>query len=227
MESRVKAARAIEAGMVRVDDAVADKPGALYKPEAEIQLLEDPSMFVSRGGDKLKAALDHFRLNVEGKNAMDIGASTGGFTDCLLKHGADNVLAVDVGYGLIHETLRQDARVHLLERQNARYLEPKQIPFKIDLVTIDVSFISLRIILARLFEILPKFVEYLTLVKPQFEAGKKEVPKSGVIKDPSIHKRVLTEISDYIIEQGHNIIGSMQSPIRGAKGNIEFFLYFR
>ncbi|RLC56795.1 MAG: TlyA family rRNA (cytidine-2'-O)-methyltransferase, partial [Chloroflexota bacterium] len=192
-ESRTQAQRLIRAGLVRVAGQVADKPGTQVATNAAITLQARPR-FVSRGGEKLEAALVRFGLDVRGWVAADVGASTGGFTDCLLQHGARRVYAIDVGYGQLDWRLRNDPRVVVMERTNARYLE--SLPEPVDLVTVDVSFISLGLILPMAVRWLKPGGQVVALIKPQFEAGRREVGKGGVVRDPQVHRRVLERVLD-------------------------------
>lgn len=194
--------------------------------DAGIRLLRPRLPFVSRGGLKLEAALDGFRVDVEGRVALDVGASTGGFTDCLLQRGASRVIAVDVGYGQLHPKLRADPRVVVMERCNARYLEPEDLAETPDLATIDVSFISLRIILPVVVRLLAVPKEVIALVKPQFEVGRTQVGKGGVVKDPSLHEQVLLRVSGLGKELGLQVSPPFPCPILGPKGNQEYFLRF-
>ncbi|MDY6874620.1 MAG: TlyA family RNA methyltransferase [Chloroflexota bacterium] len=232
-ESRAQAQRLIRAGLVRVVGQVADKPGTQVATNVEITLQACPR-FVSRGGDKLEAALVRFGLDVTGMVAADVGASTGGFTDCLLQHGACRVYAIDVGYGQLAWRLRNDRRVVVMERTNARYLE--DLPEPVDMVTADVSFISLGLIL-------PMVVRWFTssssppveggkgrvvaLIKPQFEAGRREVGKGGVVRDLEVHRRVLERVLSIAAELGLVLCGLMPSPLRGPAGNVEFLAWWR
>jgi len=208
------------AGAVVVDGQVATKPGFLVDEGLAITILEPPP-YVSRGGVKLEYALEHFQLDVDSKVVADIGASTGGFTDCLLKRGANRVYAIDVGYGQLDYRLRQDPRVVVLERVNARY--PISLPEKIDLATIDVSFISLEKVIPSVTKLVKDGGCLLVLVKPQFEAKKREVGKRGVIKQPMVHARVLGRFVAWVIAQRFRLGGLVASPILGASGNKEFF----
>jgi len=224
--SRSQAQGVIRAGKVLVDGVLVDKPGTLVPEKAKIELRSSPS-YVSRGGLKLEWALGSLGIDVHGKAAIDIGASTGGFTDCLLQHGARRVYAVDVGYGQLDWRLRQDGRVVLLERVNARYLKVADVGERVDLATIDVSFISLKLILPPLLPIVKEGGDLLPLVKPQFEAGKAKV-RRGVVRDPAVHLEVLEEISRFVREELRiSLLGATFSPIKGPKGNIEFFLHLR
>jgi 23S rRNA (cytidine1920-2'-O)/16S rRNA (cytidine1409-2'-O)-methyltransferase len=219
-ESRNQAQRLIRAGLVRVAGQVSDKPGTRMVTDAEITLQARPR-FVGRGGEKLEAALVRFELDVAGVVAADVGASTGGFTDCLLQHGARRVYAIDVGYGQLAWRLRNDPRVVVMERTNARYLE--SLPEQADLVTADVSFISLRLILSTAVRWLsPSGGGVIALIKPQFEAGRREVGKGGVVRDPAVHRRVLEQMLGTAAELGLALRGLMVSPLRGPAGNVEF-----
>jgi len=226
-ETRERARALIMAGAVEVEGKPADKPGRTYPLAASITVREDPNPYVSRGGLKLEGALEHFRVDVMGRVAVDVGSSTGGFTDCLLQRGALQVYAVDVGYGQLHYRLRRDPRVRIMERVNIRYLDPNRLDPVPDLATVDVSFISLRIVLPVVERLLGPPKEILALVKPQFEVGPKEVGKGGVVRDPRLHQRVLEEISGVGRELGLGVAAPFASPILGAKGNQEFFLHFR
>lgn len=222
--SRTKAQALILAGQVRVDGVLVDKPATLISEAANIEILAPPR-YVSRGGEKLAFALSAFAIDPRGKICLDIGASTGGFTDCLLQHGATRVYAVDVGRGQLHWKLRQDPRVVLKEGLNARYLRFEDIGEEVDLVTIDVSFISLRLILPRLSGLVRPEGAVIPLVKPQFEAGREKV-RAGVIRDPKIHREVLERIIDFVEKDlGWSVVDAVASPLLGPKGNREFFLH--
>lgn len=223
-ESRAKAQALIMAGEVSVGGQVVTKSGALVAEDAVITIAQPPS-FVSRGGLKLDYALDQFCLDVSGKVAADIGASTGGFTDCLLKRGASRVYAVDVGYGQLEYRLRQDKRVVVMERVNARY--PINIPEKVDLATIDVSFISVEKVIPSVSRVVKADGYLVVLIKPQFEARREEVGKGGVIKQPEIHALVLGRFIVWAVTQGYRLAGLVASPILGAGGNREFFVLLR
>lgn len=224
-ESRTKAQVLIRAGYVFVDGARRDKPGTLVPEEAKIELKTGPR-YVSRGGEKLEAALRAFGVDPTGKVCLDIGASTGGFTDCLLQHGARRVYAVDVGKGLLHWKLRNDPRVVVREGINARYLEPEHIGEPIDLVAVDVSFISLRLILPSLMGIVKPEGEIIVLVKPQFEAGRDKVGKGGVVRDPAVHREVLENLYRFVTDGlGWTVASAIRSPLLGPAGNVEFFFH--
>lgn len=231
-ESRAKAQALIMAGQVRVADQVALKSGASVDSDSIVTVDSGPR-FVSRGGEKLDAALEAFNIDVNGLACADVGASTGGFTDCLLQHGAAKVYAIDVGKGILHWKLRNDPRVVVMEETNARYVE--SLPERVDLVTIDASFISLKILLPvvrRWFSPsplapLPKGEgDIIALIKPQFEAGKKDVSRGdGVIRDPEIHKQVLLDVLTFAQHEGFRICGLVKSPLLGPKGNVEFLAW--
>ncbi len=224
--SRSAAQRLIMEGKVRVDDQVVLKPSHQIRGLELITVAESPK-YVSRGGEKLEGAINAFKLDVHGLVCADVGASTGGFTDCLLQNGAAKVFAIDVGYGILHWKLRTDPRVISMERQNARYV--MSLPEHLNLVTIDASFISLD----KLLPVIRNWYgensgELVALIKPQFEAGRKEVNRgSGVISDPNVHQRVVIEILTTAKTLGYEPLGIIQSPIKGPKGNIEFLAYFR
>ncbi|MFE8600006.1 TlyA family RNA methyltransferase [Archangium violaceum] len=223
-ESRTKAQALILAGQVVVADQRVDKPGALVPVEAELRLKGEVLPYVSRGGLKLKAAMDRFGLDVRGKVAADIGASTGGFTDCLLQEGATHVHAIDVGYGQLHEKLRTDARVRSRERVNARYLTAEDLPEPVDVVVIDVSFISLTQVLPAVLPFLKPKGLLVALVKPQFEVGPDKVGKGGVVKDPAARQEAIDSVSAFVREQGLAVRGVMDSTVPGPAGNVEALL---
>jgi 23S rRNA (cytidine1920-2'-O)/16S rRNA (cytidine1409-2'-O)-methyltransferase len=223
-ESREKARRLILAGQVLVDGQVLDKAGRQVDELVEVEVRHGLP-YVGRGGLKLAEALDAFEIDPHGRVVADVGASTGGFTDCLLQRGAVRVYAIDVGYGQLHWDLRQDPRVVVMERTNARYLE--ELPEPIDLVVIDVSFISLRLILPMVKRWLNPEGDVVALVKPQFEAGADAVGKGGVVRDVNTHREVLRDILGWASEEGWVVAGLMPSPITGAKGNIEFLAWLR
>jgi 23S rRNA (cytidine1920-2'-O)/16S rRNA (cytidine1409-2'-O)-methyltransferase len=217
--SRTEAQRLIMAGEVSVDGERIDKPGTRVPVDAELSVAQHLP-YVGRGGLKLEAALDAFNVAVEGVVAADVGASTGGFTDCLLQRGAARVYAIDVGYGQLAWSLRQDDRVIVMERTNARYLE--RLPEQVDLVTVDVSFISLGLILPRVHGWLLPHGVVISLIKPQFEAGRKQVGKGGVVRDPQVHREVLHRVLDCAQDNGLSPVGLLRSPITGPAGNVEF-----
>jgi len=210
-----------------VDGQILMRPGHPIDPEARIEILSFQA-YISRGGEKLAAALDGFRIAPQDKICLDVGASTGGFTDCLLQRGAAKVYAVDVGHGQLHPTLRQDARVDVLEGLNARYLEPQDLRDRIDLATVDVSFISLRLVLPPLVEILAPGGEIVALLKPQFEIGQEKLPRDGVIKNVADREVVLEAMRAFVAgKTPWSLVAEMRSPIEGEKGNVEYFLHLR
>lgn len=224
VESREQARRLILAGKVRAGDRVIGRPGERIDPSVTLQVVAPAMPFASRGGAKLEAALQRIPVPVNGAICMDVGASTGGFTDCLLQHGARRVYAVDVGYGQLAWKLRTDPRVVVLERTNIRYLDPARIGEPVDVVTVDVSFISLT----RFLDRLPLFMKpegwAVALVKPQFEAGRSQVKKGGVVKDPLVHAQVMRAVTGAALDAGFEVVGVMPSPLLGPKGNVEFLL---
>ncbi len=224
VESREKARVLVMEGAVVADNRTIVKPGTLVNEDADVQILQSPP-FVSRGGLKLDYALDQFEMDVKGMVAVDVGASTGGFTDCLLKHGASKVYAVDVGYGQLDYRLRQDPRVVVMERVNARY--PFTLPEPVDLATIDLSFISLEKVVPVVAELVKRGGYIIALVKPQFEAGKGQVGKGGVVKDPQVHAAVLGRFIKWVVDHGFRLLGLVASPILGADGNKEFLMWLR
>lgn len=227
MPTREGARGLIMAGSVMVDGSRVDKAGVKVRRDAHISLTSTKPPYVSRGGLKMEGAIKAFGVVIEGKTALDIGASTGGFTDCLLKHGAKRVYALDVGYGQLAWKLRNDPRVIPLERTNIRYVGRTDFDFDIELVVIDVSFISLRLVLPVVFKISTPDASIIALIKPQFEVGKGEVGKGGVVRDKEKHQRVIKEIGDFAEETGFSINGTVQSPLIGPKGNKEFFIYLK
>ena len=220
--SREKARAMIMAGAVTVNGHVVDKAGTQVDAKADIAIQAGPR-FVSRGGEKLDWALNTFQVQVLGQVCADVGASTGGFTDCLLQHGAARVYALDVGYGQLAYRLRQDPRVVVMERTNARYVE--RLPEPVNLTVIDASFISLKLLLPVIKGWLASPGDIIALIKPQFEAGKKDVGKGGVVKDPSVHIRVLEETLCFAQSQDFSIRGLTVSPLKGPAGNIEFLVW--
>ena len=238
VESRSLAQRFIMAGQVRVNGEIVIKPGTKVSTDVVLHIDHGPR-YVSRGGEKLASGLERFALDIEGLICADIGASTGGFTDCLLQHGAEKVYAIDVGKGILHWKIRQDQRVVVMEQTNARYIS--SLPEPIDLVTVDASFISLKILLpgirnwfTSLTEHSPqnplagkgRYGQVVALVKPQFEAGKEVAARGkGVIRDPAVHQQVLTEVLEFAHELGFGIRGLIRSPLLGPKGNVEFLAW--
>ncbi|NOY64879.1 MAG: TlyA family RNA methyltransferase [Nitrospirae bacterium] len=226
-KSRERARALIMEGKVVVGGVPVYKAGTLIDPTASIEIKGQDIPYVSRGGLKLEAALREFHINVSGKVVMDVGASTGGFTDCLLKSGAMRVYAVDVGYGQLDWALRNDPRVVPVERTNIRYMDKNELPEKVDLATIDVSFISLLKVVPKVMEFLKEGGEILALVKPQFEAGRGEVEKGGIIRDEKKRLHILNKVVEGLKELGLEIKGTCTSPIKGQKGNVEYFVYLK
>jgi 23S rRNA (cytidine1920-2'-O)/16S rRNA (cytidine1409-2'-O)-methyltransferase len=224
--TREQAKAAIMEGRVLFEGQIVEKAGALVDKECKIEVKESQK-YVSRGGIKLEKALKDFKVGVNEKVVIDVGVSTGGFTDCLLKSGARLVIAVDVGYGQIALPLRNDPRVYLLERTNIRYLTPEKIPELADLATVDLSFISASKVIMGIAGLLKTKAELIILVKPQFEAGKECVGKKGVVRDPNVHRKVLVDLIDDFKGKNFESCSLTFSPILGAEGNIEFFLYLR
>ncbi|NCP86836.1 MAG: TlyA family rRNA (cytidine-2'-O)-methyltransferase [Anaerolineae bacterium CG_4_9_14_3_um_filter_57_17] len=222
-ESRSKAQAIIMAGQVRVNGQVVDRSSAAFLPDVDLTVEAGPR-FVSRGGEKLLAALETFPINPAGRVCADVGASTGGFSDCLLQYAAAKIYAIDVGKGILHWKIRSDARVVVMEETNARYVEA--LPEAVTLVVCDASFISLRILLPVMKRWLAVNGEVITLIKPQFEAGRKESARgAGVIRDPAVHQRVLAEVLDFARQTGFSLRGLIKSPVVGPKGNIEFLAW--
>ena len=226
-ESRQKAQAMIMSGQVYVDQQRVDKPGTAVQTTAAIEVRGAVLRYVSRGGLKLEKAVNTFGLSLDGKICADIGASTGGFTDCMLQNGAVKVYAVDVGYGQLDWKLRSDPRVVCLERTNARYLDHETIPEELDFASIDVSFISLKLIFPALYGLLKDGGNIACLVKPQFEAGKDKVGKKGVVRDPAVHLEVLENFLEHAKENNFTVLGVTYSPIRGPEGNIEYLGYLQ
>ena len=225
--SRERARALILAGQVTVDGQVVSKAGAAVAPSADVALALPDHPYVGRGGIKLAHALDVFAVAVNGRRALDVGASTGGFTDVLLQRGARDVIALDVGRGQLDWKLRTDPRVIVREGVNARALSEADVPHAVDLVTIDVAFISLRYILPALPPRLAAHTDIVALVKPQFEAGRQDVGKGGLVLDPAVHERVIAEVSDAALHAGFTRVNVTPSPITGATGNREFFLHLQ
>lgn len=227
VKSREKARALIMEGVVFCGGVRVGKPGDMMPEDSVFTVKEDSVPYVSRGGLKLKKALDKFPVSVQGKVAADLGASTGGFTDVMLKEGAKKVYAVDVGYGQLDWSLRNDERVAVMERTNARAIEKEWFGEELQFATMDVSFISIRLILAPLFPVLCDGGEAVVLVKPQFEAGRDKVGKNGVVRSEQVHEQVFFEAAVFCLNLGFNIVGMDFSPITGPKGNIEFLLALR
>ncbi len=226
-ESRERAKAVIMAGQVYVDNQKADKCGSAYDENALIEVRGPALKYVSRGGLKLEKAMKSFGLSLNGKTAMDIGASTGGFTDCMLQNGAKKVYSIDVGYGQLAWKLRNDERVVNLERTNMRKVTREQVPDEIDFFSVDVSFISLRLILPVARQLCADDAEAVCLIKPQFEAGREKVGKKGVVKDPEVHAEVVKNIYDFCLGAGYDVLGLDFSPIKGPEGNIEYLIHLR
>jgi 23S rRNA (cytidine1920-2'-O)/16S rRNA (cytidine1409-2'-O)-methyltransferase len=227
VESRTRAQALILAGQVLVREQRMDKPGQLIDPSAEIRIKGETLRYASRGGLKLEAALREFQIDPAGKNCLDVGASAGGFTDCLLQHGAGRVWAIDVGHNQLVWRLRKEPRVVVLEGVNARNLNPDQFPCLFDVAAIDVSFISLRKILPAVLPCLEGTADCVALVKPQFEVGKGEVGRGGIVTDRRKHRRVIIEVKQAALETGYCPVDLIESPILGAEGNREFLMYLK
>ena len=225
--SRQRARAMILSGCVLVDGIPRDKPGSLVLPDAAIEIKGDDLPYVSRGGLKLEAGLRETGLDVSGLICLDVGASTGGFTDCLLQHDAARVFAVDVGYGQLAWSLRTDPRVTVIERTNIRHMPREALDTAVDLVTIDTAFISLKIVVPAVRKFMQPDAAILALIKPQFEVGKGQVGKGGVVRDPAQHDQVVTELSDFFKNSGLVTRAVIPSPIHGPKGNLEFIAYLR
>jgi len=225
--TREKARALVIAGKVAVEGRVIDKPGTKIDREVPIQLKGETLPYVSRGGEKLEGALRVFDIDPKGLVVMDVGASTGGFTDCALQKGARKVYAVDVGYGQLAWKLQKDPRVVNLERRNIRYLEREEVEDEIDLILIDTSFISVEKFMPHLLGFLKEGGSILSLIKPQFEVGKGEVGKGGVVRDAALHQKVIDRISTFCRGLGLKVVGVTESPLLGPKGNKEFFIYLR
>ena len=226
-ESRERAKKAIMAGLVFVDNQRCDKPGTEVKEDANILVKGNPIPYVSRGGLKLEKAMKYFGVTLKDKVCMDIGASTGGFTDCMLQNGAVKVFSIDVGYGQLAWKLRQDERVVCMERTNIRHVTIEDTKEFADFASIDVSFISLKLVLPKAKELLNRDGEIVALIKPQFEAGKGKVGKKGVVRDKNVHIEVIESISDFVVENGFAILNLDYSPIKGPEGNIEYLIHLK
>jgi 23S rRNA (cytidine1920-2'-O)/16S rRNA (cytidine1409-2'-O)-methyltransferase len=225
--SRARAHALILAGRVLVREQKVEKPGVLVAIDAPVRLLGEDQPYVSRGGLKLAGALEHWQIAVTGRACLDVGASTGGFTDCLLQHGAAQVTAVDTGFGQIAMKLRNDERVRLLERTNARLLEPGSLAHELTLLVMDVSFISATLVLGPVIAAAPGLTEAVILVKPQFEAGREHVGKGGIVRDPEAHQMAIDKVADCVRLLGWQVAETIPSPITGMEGNREFLLYAR
>ena len=223
--TRSKAQTIIMSGVVYVNNQKETKAGSMFPEEAVVEVRGETLRYVSRGGLKLEKAMECFPVSPSGKICMDIGSSTGGFTDCMLQNGAVKVYSVDVGKGLLHYKLRNDPRVVVMEKTNIRYLKPAEVPEKINFASVDVSFISLTLILPAALELLDEHKEMVMLIKPQFEAGREKVGKKGVVRDPAVHEEVIEKIYDFVDSQGLKIHGLDFSPVKGPEGNIEYLIY--
>lgn len=226
-ESREKAKAVIMSGNVFVDGQREDKAGSVFMEDACIEVKSASMKYVSRGGYKLEKAVDLWDIRLDGLICMDVGSSTGGFTDCMLQNGAGKVYAVDVGTNQLAWKLRQDSRVISMEKTNIRYVEKKDIPEKIGFASIDVAFISLSKVLRPVYSLLADGAEVVCLIKPQFEAGREKVGKKGVVRDKAVHAEVIQNVVSYALEAGFGILGLSYSPIKGPEGNIEYLLYIR
>ena len=227
IQSRERAKGLILSGDVSVNGNPVNKAGILVDEDAEIKLTGKDIPYVSRGGLKLEKAIKEFNINVKDKVAIDVGASTGGFTDCLLQYGVKKVYAVDVGYGQLAWKLRKDPRVVVIERKNIRYIKPSDIGEQVDIATIDVSFISLKLVLPAVKNLLKDNGEIIALIKPQFEIGKGEVGRGGVVREKEKHEKVISEIKSFAIDLGLKVLNVTESPIAGQKGNVEFLIYLQ
>jgi 23S rRNA (cytidine1920-2'-O)/16S rRNA (cytidine1409-2'-O)-methyltransferase len=227
VRSRSHARSLIMSGRVLVDNQPVDKAGTLVRENALISVKNSDLRYVSRGGFKLEGAIKDFNLDVMDQTCLDVGASTGGFTDCLLQNGAKKVFAVDVGYGQLAWKLRTDPRVVTIERTNIRYMKPDALPESVDLVTIDVSFISLKKTVPQVVQFMKKQASIVALIKPQFEVGKGHVGKGGVVRDPLLHSKVIRELTDFFHQKGFACESVVPSPLRGPKGNKEFFILLK
>ena len=226
-ESREKAKAIIMAGEIYVDNQKADKCGQSYNEDVNIEFRGTAPKYVSRGGLKLEKAINNFQLDLKGKVTMDIGASTGGFTDCMLQNGAEKVYSIDVGYGQLAWKLRNDSRVVNLERTNMRKVTKEQVPDEIDFFSIDVSFISLKLLLPVARELLSENAQAVCLIKPQFEAGREKIGKKGVVRDPQVHIEVVESIFNFCLENGYSVLNLDYSPIKGPEGNIEYLIHLQ
>lgn len=225
VESRERGHALILAGQILVNGQKQDKAGALVPEDAEIRILGEVLPYVSRGGLKLAAALQEFGLSADGKIALDVGASTGGFTDCLLQHGAKKVYAVDVGYGQMAWKIRQDPRVTTIERVNIRAIEPALVPEPVAIAVIDVSFISLEKVIPSILQFLLPGAKLVALIKPQFEVGREQVGKGGIVRDEAARRAAVERVTLFVHEQGFDVKGVIPSPITGQDGNVEFLIY--
>ena len=226
-ESREKAKAIIMSGIVYVDGEKEDKAGSNFPETAKIEVRGKTLKYVSRGGLKLEKAMEVFPIELDGKVCMDVGSSTGGFTDCMLQNGAVKVYSVDVGYGQLAWKLRQDERVVVMEKTNIRYVKPEDIEELVDFASVDVSFISLSKVLPPLRDLLKEEAEVVCLIKPQFEAGREKVGKKGVVRDKAVHVEVIENVLGYAEEAGFNVLGLDFSPVKGPEGNIEYLMHIK
>ena len=225
--SREKAKAVIMAGSVFVDNQKEDKAGTMFPDTVQIEVRGNTLKYVSRGGLKLEKAMSHFGLSLDGCVCMDVGSSTGGFTDCMLQNGAVKVYAIDVGHGQLDWKLRNDPRVVCMEKTNIRYVTPEDLEEKADFSSIDVSFISLTKVLPPVYELLKDQGQVVCLIKPQFEAGREKVGKKGVVRDPAVHREVIEKVTAFASETGFALLNLEYSPIKGPEGNIEYLLYLQ
>ena len=225
--SREKAKTLIMEGLVYVNGQKEDKAGSVFPPDADLEVRGQTLRYVSRGGLKLEKALQSFDCSVDQKVCMDVGASTGGFTDCMLQNGASRVYSADVGYGQLAWSLRQDPRVVCMEKTNVRYLKPEDLPEALDFASVDVSFISLGLILPAVKDLLKEDAQMVCLIKPQFEAGRDKVGKKGVVRDPLVHEEVIARITAMASSLGFSVLALDYSPIRGPEGNIEYLMHLQ
>ncbi len=226
-ESREKAKALIMSGIVYVNDQKEIKAGRDIKPDDTVEVRGSTLKYVSRGGLKLERAMESFPITLTDCACMDIGASTGGFTDCMLQNGAKKVYSIDVGYGQLAWKLRSDERVVNMERTNFRYVTHEQVPEEIDFASVDVSFISLKLILPVMYQLLKNGGEAVCLIKPQFEAGRENVGKKGVVRDPQVHENVIRTVAEYAVSEKFNVLGLDHSPVKGPEGNIEYLMYLK
>ena len=226
-ESREKAKTMVMMGNIYVDNQKSDKPGTLLPTNAKVEVRGETMRYVSRGGLKLEKAMKAFPIRLENKITMDIGASTGGFTDCMLQNGAKKVYCIDVGYGQLAWKLRTDPKVVNLERTNVRYLTTEQVPDMVDFFSVDVSFISLCLVLPVARRFMADNAQAVCLIKPQFEAGRGKVGKKGVVRDKAVHVEVIEKITAFVLENGFSILGLTFSPVKGPEGNIEYLIYLQ
>ena len=223
--TRSRAQTVIMSGIVYVNGQKETKSGAMFPEDAIVEIRGNSLKYVSRGGLKLEKAIECFDVRLNGRVCMDIGSSTGGFTDCMLQNGASRVYSVDVGKGLLHYRLRNDPRVTVMEKTNVRYMKPEDVPEKISFASVDVSFISLTLVIPAALGVLDEHKNMVMLIKPQFEAGKEKVGKKGVVRDPAVHEEVIRKIYDYCLSAGLSVLGLDYSPVKGPEGNIEYLIY--